>query len=191
VEVLRALGALQGLRAAPALRQLLAVLVPKVEECWGYLTVEQLGIGMQILEAFGDCEEVRQLTAALTAKVRSTRGANNYGGLALTGMQSWEQSGVMQNLMKALEEEQTDPAGFTVPGPQPLPFVSGEALPFANEKAFDWLQGFRTPEVQLMGGSSSSGPVRAPDDEDGEPFIPLPIPPGAHVWPAGYPPLNA
>jgi hypothetical protein len=64
---------------------------------------------MPILESIGDCEEVRELTAAFTSKVRGFRSfyGPNYGGLALTDMQSWEHSEVMQEIFKAFEQENT------------------------------------------------------------------------------------
>jgi hypothetical protein len=106
-QVLHTLGSLQHLAAAPVLRELFAALVPKVKTCRGFLTDEQFGAVMPILEKVGDCEEVRQLTAALTSKVHGFRSfyGPNYGGLALIDMQSWEHSEVMQDIIKALEQE--------------------------------------------------------------------------------------
>jgi hypothetical protein len=150
---------------------------------------------MQSLQAMAECDEVRQLSAALTAKVRVFRnfGGAPYGGLPLAGMppgmQSWEHSGVMQELMKSIghgqmvADEVASP--FSPPGADALG-MPGEEMDFADKKAwFDWFA-----SLDLFEGSSSShqevqapGPALEPhyssENVALEPqfFPPLPIAP--------------
>jgi hypothetical protein len=162
VEVLNAVFGLQGMGDSPELQQLIAALVPKVEECRGHIREQQLDDAMRILQSFPDCDSVRQLTSAFTAKVRSTRPSfygPGYGGLPIAGMQSWEYSGVMQELMRTLEQEgQTvgfaTPSSITSSTPVPTPvnrapesLLAGEDVQFNNEEALDWLERFGGPKV--------------------------------------------
>jgi hypothetical protein len=135
----------------------------------GYFTDPQLGEGLQILETMGDCDEVRQLTAALTSKVRGFQSSSdpNYGGSSLNGIQSWQHSEVMQDFMNTLEQETlvADKVAigaptytFTAPGSEP--FLPGEGLGFADKT---WWKGFRNQEVPS--GENMGPQVRAPGAE--------------------------
>jgi hypothetical protein len=116
-EVLSVIHGLQYVDDSQELRECLAALVPKVNACRGYLRVYQLDDVLQILETFSDCNELRQLTAALTPTGRnppeiqsSPQGyetQTDYGGVALNGAQAWENTGMMQELVRALEQDHT------------------------------------------------------------------------------------
>jgi hypothetical protein len=55
------------------MRQLVAALIPKVQQCRERLSANQLGNALYALQCLGDSQEIRHLVAALTPRVQQSR----------------------------------------------------------------------------------------------------------------------
>jgi hypothetical protein len=103
-------------KRSPELMQLFAVLIPKVQECQGQLRVHQVGDVMRSLEALTKNDEVTQLIAAVSSKVRTdVTGYYPPTGLGMPlqsehGAPSWEETAAMHDLIAKLGP----PPGLTV-----------------------------------------------------------------------------
>jgi hypothetical protein len=122
--------------------------VPQVETCRGCLTEEQVGEALQLLAALGESAEVQELTAALTSNVsnsnmvqdmRTLDGHPYSNSFAFPGPQSWEQSGVMQEVMRALEQNFTVPDQVAVGNPAMVPAPIGTPAMTSESNTPAWM----------------------------------------------------